>query len=196
MIDNVKQAVSLASAAADLIQGGFSMRKVADAKMLLGGAQSFWKGLNHRKQETNEDGLGEEHFVEDWKGERKDVWMFSGCADEQTSADTSIAGAATGARYARFLKETTNLTRRNYRGYVVRVYQDHEKQSSADLYQCRSACGLSMELPHPLIILLGPSKHARGVEAKVRTDSTAICRRGIRFRPDCFSTWFQRPQLT
>lgn len=97
LIDNVKEAVSLASAAADLIQGGFSMRKINDAKVLLGGAQSFWKGLHHRReQEFNEDGLGEEHFVEDWKGEGKDVWMFSGCADEQTSADTSIAGAATG----------------------------------------------------------------------------------------------------
>lgn len=73
------------------------MRKVADAKVLMGGAQSFWKSLHHQRQEeTNEDGLGEEHFVEDWKGEGKDVWMFSGCADEQTSADTSIAGAATG----------------------------------------------------------------------------------------------------
>ncbi|KAI4130606.1 MAG: hypothetical protein LQ347_003314 [Umbilicaria vellea] len=104
LIDNVKQAVSLASAAADLIQGGFSMRKVADAKVLMGGAQSFWKSLHHQRQEeTNEDGLGEEHFVEDWKGEGKDVWMFSGCADEQTSADTSIAGAATGEKRKQFL---------------------------------------------------------------------------------------------
>ncbi|KAL1900667.1 hypothetical protein Sste5346_002392 [Sporothrix stenoceras] len=33
----------------------------------------------------------------------KDVWMFSGCADDQTSADTNIAGVATGAMSWAFL---------------------------------------------------------------------------------------------
>lgn len=102
LVDNVKQGISLATAAYNLVQGGFSSKKVADAKVLIGGAKTFFAGLHHRGDnggrpgELNQDGLGEEHFVEDWKGERKDVWMFSGCADHQTSADTSIAGAATG----------------------------------------------------------------------------------------------------
>jgi hypothetical protein len=102
LVDNVKQGISLATAAYNLVQGGFSSKKIADAKVLIGGAKSFFAGLHHRGDnggrpgELNEDGLGEEHFVEDWKGEGKDVWMFSGCADHQTSADTSIAGAATG----------------------------------------------------------------------------------------------------
>ena len=62
-----------------------------------GGAKSFFNALQHRDDgPVNEHGLGEEVFVEDWKHEGKDVWMFSGCADNQTSADTSIAGAATG----------------------------------------------------------------------------------------------------
>lgn len=96
LIDNVKQGISLATAAAHLVQGGFSAAKINDARALLGGAKSFFHGLQHRNEPTNEDGLGEDHFVEDWKNEKKDVWMFSGCADNQTSADTSIAGAATG----------------------------------------------------------------------------------------------------
>lgn len=75
LVDNVKQAVKLATAARSLIQGGFSMQKVDDAKQLIAGAQSFFKGLSHRHQP---EGLGEEKFVEDWKSEGKDVWMFSG----------------------------------------------------------------------------------------------------------------------
>jgi hypothetical protein len=69
-----------------------------EAQALIGGAKTFFNSLHRGGQggPVNEDGLGEEHFVEDWKGEGKDVWMFSGCADDQTSADTSIAGAATG----------------------------------------------------------------------------------------------------
>jgi hypothetical protein len=98
IVDTVKQGMGLVSAASHLLQGGFSAGKIRDAQVLLGGAKTFFNSLQHRGQpaKTNQDGLGEEHFVEDWKGERKDVWMFSGCADDQTSADTSIAGAATG----------------------------------------------------------------------------------------------------
>ncbi|KAE8454292.1 hypothetical protein EG329_005217 [Mollisiaceae sp. DMI_Dod_QoI] len=97
LVDNVKRGIGLAKAAYKLVQGGFDAKKINDAKMLIGGAKSFFNSLQHRPQETNEDGLGEEKFMEDWKHEGKDVWMFSGCADDQTSADTSINGAATGA---------------------------------------------------------------------------------------------------
>lgn len=98
IVDTVKQGMGLVSAASYLLQGGFSAAKIRDAQVLLGGAKTFFHSLQHRGEpaQTNQDGLGEEHFVEDWKGEHKDVWMFSGCADDQTSADTSIAGAATG----------------------------------------------------------------------------------------------------
>ncbi|KAK5184734.1 Ca(2+)-dependent cysteine protease, partial [Cryomyces antarcticus] len=69
LVDNVKKGMSLVAAAANLVQGGFTMNKVNDAKMLLGGAKSFFAGLQHRDAgPTNEDGLGEEKFVEDWKG--------------------------------------------------------------------------------------------------------------------------------
>ena len=98
IVDTVKQGIGLVSAASNLLQGGFSSTKIRDAQILLGGAKTFFRSLQHRGEpaQTSQEGLGEEHFVEDWKGEHKDVWMFSGCADDQTSADTSIAGAATG----------------------------------------------------------------------------------------------------
>jgi hypothetical protein len=97
LVDNVKQGINLASSAVNLLRGGLTAAKIQDAKVLIGGAKTFFANLQGRPaQETNEDGLGEEHFIEPWKHEGKDVWMFSGCADNQTSADTSIAGAATG----------------------------------------------------------------------------------------------------
>jgi len=105
LVDNVKQGINLASGAINLLRGGFSAAKIQDAKVLLGGAKSFFAGLQHRPAaDVNEDGLGEENFVEPWKHEGKDVWMFSGCADNQTSADTSIAGAATGSCTIEYLK--------------------------------------------------------------------------------------------
>lgn len=97
LVDNVKQGINLANAAMNLLHGGFSASKIQEARALIGGAQTFFASLHHRPDApANQDGLGEENFVEDWKHEGKDVWMFSGCADNQTSADTSIAGAATG----------------------------------------------------------------------------------------------------
>lgn len=97
LVDNVKEGIQLVSAASDLLRGGFSMAKINEAKTLFGNAQSFFNSLQHRPEAADENGLGEEHFVEDWANEGKDVWMFSGCADDQTSADTSMQGAATGA---------------------------------------------------------------------------------------------------
>ena len=82
-----------------LISGGFSYDKVNDAKQLYAGAQSFFQSLKHRNeaQGQGEEGLGEEHFMEDWKHEGKSVFMFSGCRDDQTSADATISGSPSGA---------------------------------------------------------------------------------------------------
>ena len=92
--------------------GGFTAAKINDAKQLIGGAKTFFAALQHRPDgPVNEHGLGEENFIEPWKHEGKDVWMFSGCADNQTSADTSIAGAATGAMsygFIRTMRENPN----------------------------------------------------------------------------------------
>lgn len=98
LMDQIKKGVGLVRAAEHLIQGGWSKDKVSDAKMLLGGATDFFQGLHHARGEAvDEDGLAQENFREHWETENKDVWMFSGCRDDQTSADANISGAATGA---------------------------------------------------------------------------------------------------
>jgi len=115
LMDNVKQGMTLLSQANKLVHGGFSAAKINDAKALIGGAKSFFNALQHRDDsQVNEHGLGEEVFVEDWKHEGKDVWMFSGCADNQTSADTSIAGAATGAMSYGFIKTMRENPNQSY----------------------------------------------------------------------------------
>lgn len=103
LMDNVKQGLHLVQTAQTLLQGGFSMNKVQDAKQLLAGATSFFQGLKHRA-EPREEGLGEEHFQEDWRSEQKRVFMYSGCKDDQTSADASISGEHVGAMSWAFLQ--------------------------------------------------------------------------------------------
>jgi len=82
LVDNIKQGVRLAVTARALLQGGFSMAKVNDAKQLLAGAQSLFQGFKNHHAPVQE-GLGKEHFVEGWE-EGKDVWMFSGCSPGMT----------------------------------------------------------------------------------------------------------------
>ncbi|KAJ9615484.1 hypothetical protein H2200_001559 [Cladophialophora chaetospira] len=103
MLDNVKTGMGLLHEASSLIQGGFTMDKLPQAKELLAGAATFFKQLQH-SGEPEEEGVGEEHFVEDWKSEHKFVTMFSGCRDDQTSADASIGGASVGAMSWAFLE--------------------------------------------------------------------------------------------
>lgn len=96
LVDSVKEGISLLAHAQGLLQGGFSASKINDAKALFAGAQSFFQGLKHRG-EPQEEGLAEEHFQENWAHEGKSVFMFSGCRDDQTSADANIAGSNVGA---------------------------------------------------------------------------------------------------
>lgn len=96
MINNVKEGVSLAREASHLLHGGFSMKKVQDVESLIGRGTSLFHKLTNPQAPSDEEGLADEGFVEDWRNEGKDVWMFSGCADDQTSADTSMQGLATG----------------------------------------------------------------------------------------------------
>jgi hypothetical protein len=100
---SAKQSIHLAQAAIHLIQGGFTIAKVQEAKQLVAGAQSLFNSLRHMG-EPHEDGLGEEHFVEDWKSEHKRVFMFSGCRDDQTSADATIGSSHVGAMSWAFLE--------------------------------------------------------------------------------------------
>jgi hypothetical protein len=103
LMDNVKTGMNLLHEATGLIHGGFTMDKLVQAKDLFAGANTFFKQLQHA-DEQQEEGVGEEHFVEDWKSEHKFVTMFSGCRDDQTSADASIGGANVGAMSWAFLE--------------------------------------------------------------------------------------------
>ena len=103
MMDNVKMGMGLLSEASSLISGGFTMDKLVHAKGLFAGANTFFKQLQHSGEEQ-EEGVGEEQFVEDWKSEHKFVTMYSGCRDDQTSADANIGGQGVGAMSWAFLE--------------------------------------------------------------------------------------------
>ena len=123
LVDNVKQGLHLMEAASHLVQGGFSLQKVNDAKVLFAGAQSFFSGLKHRADPPDENGLGEEHFQENWATEGKRVFMYSGCKDDQTSADANIAGSHVGAMSWAFLQ---TMQRNPNQSYVeVRRFDYH-----------------------------------------------------------------------
>jgi hypothetical protein len=103
LLDNLKVGARLVGEAQRLIDGGFSYNKVGEAQHLLAGASSFFKGLRHMG-EQEEEGLGEGEFAGQYGSEQKMVTMFSGCRDDQTSADAHIEGEATGAMTWAFLE--------------------------------------------------------------------------------------------
>ena len=106
LMDQVNTGMGLLHNASSLVSGGFTMEKVAGAKQLFSEAQSLFKSFQHRG-EQQEEGVDEEHFVEDWKSEHKFATMFSGCRDDQTSADANIGGQGVGAMSWAFLETST-----------------------------------------------------------------------------------------
>ncbi|KAK4549396.1 hypothetical protein LTR36_006393 [Oleoguttula mirabilis] len=105
MLDNVQAGFRLVGAASHLIQGGFNVGNIGEAKSLLAGATSFFKGLTHQQEQTDQYGLGQSDTQSEYASEgAKNVWMYSGCRDDQTSADASIAGSHVGAMSWAFLE--------------------------------------------------------------------------------------------
>lgn len=105
MMDNVKTGIHLVGEAEHLIQGGFNVNSIGEAKTLLAGATSFFKGLTHQQEQTDQYGLGSSDTQSQYASEgAKNVWMYSGCRDDQTSADASIAGSHVGAMSWAFLQ--------------------------------------------------------------------------------------------
>ena len=102
-MDNVKASMSLMNQASGLIQGGFTMDKLVRGKAIFQEAASIFKRFQGANEPV-EEGVHEEHFVEDWSSEHKFVTMFSGCRDDQTSADASIGGESVGAMSWAFLE--------------------------------------------------------------------------------------------
>ena len=104
LVDNLRQGMKLVAGASNLIQDGFSSRGLQDAEELIAGARTFFRGFQNQ---SNEEGLAEEDFTnaqgQDWGPESKSVFMYSGCQDDQTSADATIAGSHVGAMSWAFL---------------------------------------------------------------------------------------------
>ena len=90
--------------ASHLIRGDFTFNDAGEARHLLAGATSFFRSLKHEYNGDYQEGLqsADEGFQDEWGRENKSVFMFSGCKDEQTSADAFINGRHVGE--FRFLK--------------------------------------------------------------------------------------------
>jgi len=145
MVDSAKRAVHLATAAKNLLRGGFDMQKVNEAKQLIAGASSLWHSFSHRGENTPE-GLGKEHFVENWE-EGKDVWMFSGCRDDQTSADTFVDSSATGAMSWAFIGTMMENPHQTY----VQVLQNTRRKLAGKYKQVpQLSCGGQYDLNVPV----------------------------------------------
>ncbi|KAI9342336.1 peptidase C14, caspase domain-containing protein [Obelidium mucronatum] len=95
-IDLAKEGLKLAVEAKGLLQGGFSMNKVNDAKRLFAEAQGLAAAFTGVGDANGGEEYKKESFNEN-SGAPKQVFCLSGCLDEQTSADTSFNGQASGA---------------------------------------------------------------------------------------------------
>ncbi|OAG34191.1 hypothetical protein AYO21_11661 [Fonsecaea monophora] len=107
LMDNLKVGAELIGEASHLIRGDFAFDSAGEARHLLAGATSFFRGLKHQYDGDYDEGLhAVDEFEEDWGPENKSVFMFSGCKDEQTSADAFINGRHVGMfSFSRFTRE-------------------------------------------------------------------------------------------
>lgn len=104
LLDNIKMGGRLLGEASDLVNGGFSYDKVGEARHLLAGATSFFRGIKHMGEQEEEGLQEDDEFAGQYGSEQKVVTMFSGCRDDQTSADARIGGESTGAMTWAFLQ--------------------------------------------------------------------------------------------
>ena len=103
LLNNLRQGAHLLGEANDLIMGGFSFNKFAEAQDLYAGATSFFRSFKHRS-EDQPSGLDEDDDYSKYAAEHKMVTMLSGCRDDQTSADASINGMSEVAMSWAFLE--------------------------------------------------------------------------------------------
>ena len=152
MMDSFKQGMHLVGAADHLIQGAerFDPSAIGDAKQLLAGATDFFHGLKHMG-EQHEAGLEAELSGHDYSQEHKFVTMFSGCKDEQTSADASIGGSHVGAMSWAFLECMKGAGALSYTQVLQRTRQSLKQSSYTQVPQL--SVGIpDMQLDQPLKI--------------------------------------------
>lgn len=104
--DTLKRGEQLFEEAAQMSREPWGADTFAGANTLLHGFSGFAKDLASVAETALHGGDGDGNGGPDEDGlvrvdpvdaQAKEVWLFSGCADDQTSADTSIGGVATGA---------------------------------------------------------------------------------------------------
>jgi hypothetical protein len=113
LMDNLKQGAHLMGEANDLFVGGFSFDKLAEAKDLYAGATSFFRSFKHMGEDQPPE-LGEDDDYSAYAREHKMVTMFSGCRDDQTSADANIGGMSEGAMSWAFLETMKRIPNPTY----------------------------------------------------------------------------------
>jgi hypothetical protein len=113
LMDNLKQGAQLLGEANDLFRGGFSFNKLAEAQDLYAGATSFFRSFKHMG-ESEPAGLDDVDAYAANARERKMVTMFSGCRDDQTSADATINGTSEGAMSWAFLETMKRVENPTY----------------------------------------------------------------------------------
>ncbi|QDS74925.1 hypothetical protein FKW77_004273 [Venturia effusa] len=149
MIDNVKEGMHLMAEATDLFAGGFSFDKLAEAQDLYAGATNFFRSFKHRK-EQQEPGLGSDSTYASYAQEHKMVTMFSGCRDDQTSADANIGGMNEGAMSWAFLETMKKIRNPTF----IQTLQDTRTnlRNSNYVQVPQLSIGLQMDLDQPLNI--------------------------------------------
>ncbi|KAF2186786.1 peptidase C14 [Zopfia rhizophila CBS 207.26] len=149
LLDNLKAGARLVGEAHNLIQGGFSFDKLGEAQHLFAGATSFFRGLRHMG-EQEEEGLEGGEFAGQYGSERKMVTMFSGCRDDQTSADAKIAGESTGAMSWAFLE---TMRREENPTYVQALQMTRRLLDQSNYTQIpQLSCGVEMDLDNTRLL--------------------------------------------
>lgn len=149
MMDNLKQGMHLVGTASHLMQDGFSFQSINDAQQLFAGATDFFRGLKHA-QEPHKTGLNaDDNYGQRYGTEGKMVTMFSGCKDDQTSADASIGGSHVGAMSWAFLKCMRSGGFLNYL-QVLQITRQILKESNYEQVPQLSVGVAQMDLSAPL----------------------------------------------
>lgn len=146
LMDNLKTGVHLLSEANDLFRGGFSFDKLAEAKDLYAGATSFFRSFKHMGEE---EGLVEGDYGS-YEREHKMVTMFSGCRDDQTSADANIGGMSEGAMSWAFLETMKRMWNPTY----LQALQDtrYNLRQSNYTQVPQLSIGIEINLEQPLVL--------------------------------------------
>jgi len=113
LMDNLKEGMHLFSEANELFRDGFSFQKLGEAEDLYAGATNFFRSFKHMG-ESQPPGLGQDSNYAEYEREHKMVTMFSGCRDDQTSADANIGGMSEGAMSWAFLETMKRIPNPTY----------------------------------------------------------------------------------